>query len=265
MEKEQTKTWFFKWFLNSKTVTGLIIILLFLLNVLVFTKVSHVFTPVAQFFEIIGVPVIMSVVMYYMLFPVIKFLEKRGINRLSAIIGVYVVLLGLIIWGIVVIIPLIQTQTVTFFKNFPGYVRTVDNEVQNLLNIEILHQFRPQLDQIGNTMSTRLIEWAQNLSQMTFTGLGSVVGTITTVVIGIVTMPFILFFLLKDGDNLLDYGLQFLPKKWQKKTGQVLGEVNNQISSYIRGQLTVALAVAIMFTILFSIIGLDFAIILGIS
>jgi predicted PurR-regulated permease PerM len=41
--------------------------------------------------------------------------------------------------------------------------------------------------------------------------------------------------------------------------------MNAQVSSYIRGQLTVAFAVAIMFMIGFSIIGLDYAITLGIA
>lgn len=261
----QGKTWFFKWFLNSKTVTGLIIILLFLLNVFMFTKVRHFFDPVEQFFEIVGLPIILSVIMYYMLNPIIKFLEKRGIKRLWSIIGVYLALLGLIIWGIVVLIPIIQTQTLAFFENFPRYVRLVDDEIQKLFDIELLSEFRPQLDQLGNNIAERLIEWGQTFSQATINGLGNVVGTITTVVIGIVTMPFILFFLLKDGDGLLDYLLSFLPRKWHKKTGQVLGEVNNQIASYIRGQLTVALSVAIMFTVFFSIIGLDFAVVLGIT
>ncbi|MRT18512.1 AI-2E family transporter, partial [Vitellibacter sp. q18] len=41
--------------------------------------------------------------------------------------------------------------------------------------------------------------------------------------------------------------------------------VNDQVSSYIRGQLTVAFAVAIMFMIGFSVIGLDYAVTLGIA
>ncbi|KFN92359.1 AI-2E family transporter [Tetragenococcus muriaticus] len=40
--------------------------------------------------------------------------------------------------------------------------------------------------------------------------------------------------------------------------------MNQQVSSYIRGQLTVAFAVAILFMVGFSIIGLDYAITLGV-
>ena len=40
--------------------------------------------------------------------------------------------------------------------------------------------------------------------------------------------------------------------------------MNQQVSSYIRGQLTVAFLVGVMFTIGFSIIGLDYAVTIGI-
>jgi predicted PurR-regulated permease PerM len=41
-------------------------------------------------------------------------------------------------------------------------------------------------------------------------------------------------------------------------------EMNSQLASYIRGQLTVAFAVAVMFIIGFSLVGMNYAITLGI-
>lgn len=77
-------------------------------------------------------------------------------------------------------------------------------------------------------------------------------------------MPFILFYLLTDGEKLVPYVVSFLPIKWRKQTANVLKEVDSQISSYIRGQIIVALCVAILFIIGFNIIGLDYAITLGV-
>ncbi|MCG3562266.1 AI-2E family transporter, partial [Klebsiella pneumoniae] len=80
----------------------------------------------------------------------------------------------------------------------------------------------------------------------------------------LLTMPFILFYLLKDGKQLAPYFVKFLPTRMQKPTLNVLSEMNSQVSSYIRGQLTVAFAVAIMFMIGFAVIGLEYAVTLGI-
>ena len=56
-----------------------------------------------------------------------------------------------------------------------------------------------------------------------------------------------------------------LPTAWRNDTSAVLTQVNLQLSSYVRGQLIVAGTVAIMFSIMFSIIGLKYAVVIGIS
>ena len=56
-----------------------------------------------------------------------------------------------------------------------------------------------------------------------------------------------------------------LPTKIRKSAEQVLSDVNTQLSNYVRGQITVAIVVAIMFIIFFKIIGLRYAVTLGIS
>ena len=51
-ETEQTtstKSWFWKWFLNNKLVSTLLVILLLLINIFVFTKISYIFSPLLDF------------------------------------------------------------------------------------------------------------------------------------------------------------------------------------------------------------------------
>ena len=78
-------------------------------------------------------------------------------------------------------------------------------------------------------------------------------------------MPFMLFYLLRDGKGLRDHITQFLPTKFREPVGKILTDVNQQLSNYVRGQITVAVIVAIMFIIFFKIIGLRYAVTLGIS
>ncbi|MEL1195916.1 AI-2E family transporter, partial [Staphylococcus epidermidis] len=94
--------------------------------------------------------------------------------------------------------------------------------------------------------------------------MGTAVGVVTNVVIAIVTMPFILFFMLKDGHRMKGYLLKFFPVKVRATTGKVLEEINTQVSQYIRGQLTVAFWVAVMFTVGYWIVGMKYGLTLGI-
>ncbi|WP_086312513.1 permease [Enterococcus sp. 7F3_DIV0205] len=269
MEQEKGKdkrfSWFWRWFLNNQVVTTLLIILLILLILLVFTKVSYLFKPVWQFIGVVGLPLIMAGILYYLMNPVVDYLEKKRVPRIWSIIGLFIIVIALIIWGLVVIVPKIQEQTVSFGNHFPQYIDTIDKKMQEILSDPFFAQFRSQLEDMGDKLISSLGDIIRNISTFTVQGLGSFVGAVATVVVAIITMPFILFYLLKDGKQLAPYLMKFLPNKMRKPTLKVLGEVNSQVSSYIRGQLTVAFAVAVMFILGFSFIGLDYAITLGIT
>src|SRR5699024_6919722 len=263
-EKKLTVSWFWKWFLNNKVVTGLLILLLILLNIAVFTKVSYLFAPIGQFVATVGLPVIMAGILFYLLNPVVDFLEKKGLRRIYGIILVFILLIALIAWGVVVIIPAIRDQILQFADNLPGYIDVVQNGVKKFFSDPIFDQVQKQLSTYGERLMNTITNIVQNVSKSTFKGIGNFFGAIASTFIAIVTMPFILFYLLKDGKDLAPFMVDFLPTKMRKPSLEVLGEMNTHVSSYIVGQLTVASAVALMFMVGFSIIGLDYAISLGI-
>ncbi|MBT9718394.1 AI-2E family transporter [Enterococcus durans] len=268
MEEKNKKStpisWFWRWFLNNQVVTSLLVVLLVLLIVFLFTKVSYLFEPIWQFLAIVGLPIILAGILYYLMNPVVDYLEKQRIPRIYSIIGLFVLVVALIVWGSVVIIPKIQEQTVSFVGNFPKYVDTIDNKLTEILRDPLFNQFRDQLESAGEKFVSSAGDMLQDISKSTVQSLGSFVGAVATVLVAVLTMPFILFYLLKDGKQLAPYFVKFLPTRMRKPTLKVLGEMNDQVSSYIRGQLTVAFAVAIMFMIGFAIIGLDYAVTLGI-
>lgn len=53
-----SETWFFKWILNNQAVVAFFILLLIGLTVLIFTKISPIFSPVIQFMTIIMLPLV---------------------------------------------------------------------------------------------------------------------------------------------------------------------------------------------------------------
>lgn len=263
-KKSRPISWFWRWFLNNQVVTSLLVVLLVLLIVFLFTKVSYLFEPIWQFLAIVGLPIILAGILYYLMNPVVDYLEKQRIPRIYSIIGLFVLVVALIVWGSVVIIPKIQEQTVSFVGNFPKYVDTIDNKLTEILRDPLFNQFRDQLESAGEKFVSSAGDMLQDISKSTVQSLGSFVGAVATVLVAVLTMPFILFYLLKDGKQLAPYFVKFLPTRMRKPTLKVLAEMNDQVSSYIRGQLTVAFAVAIMFMIGFAIIGLDYAVTLGI-
>ena len=263
-EKEFSMSWFFRWFLDNKAITVFLVCLLIGLNLLVLSKISFIFTPIIEFISVIMLPVILAGLLYYLLNPLVDMMEKRKINRLVAITIVFVLITVLLIWGLAVVIPNLQAQIVSFFRNMPSYLKQSKKIIDDLLDSRLSEEFRPQIEQVTENISSQLTTWASNFSARAVNWASHFVSAASQVIVAVIIMPFILFYLLRDGKNLKGYVTQFLPKKLREPVGQVLSDVNSQLANYVRGQIPVAIIVAFMFMILFKIIGLRYGVTLAV-
>lgn len=258
-------TWFWRWFLNNKAVTILLITLLISLNLFVFSKITFLLNPVKDFLAIIGLPIIMAGIVFYLVNPFIDWLEKKKLPRSVGIAIIFVIIIGLIVWGTFILIPIIREQTVSLINNMPFYWNKIITTLDDFLSSGVFSRFEGELTNATQNIIGSISTLVSESMDSTFSGIGNVLGTVTNIVIAIFTMPIILFFLLKDGKKLPHYIMKAIPTDMRLYTYNLLKEINTKISQYIRGQLLVAFFVGVMFWIGFAIIGLDYAILLAIT
>ena len=264
-EKHFTLSWFFKWFLDNKAVTVFLVALLLGLNIFILSKISFLFIPVIDFLTVVMLPVILSGLLFYLLNPLVDLMEKYKINRVLAISIIFVIIAVLLIIGLAVAIPNLQRQVVIFAQNVPSYLEDADRVIDDLVTKRLPDDFRPQLEQVLANFSTQATAWASNISSKAVNWVSALISGTSQVIVALIIMPFMLFYLLRDGKGLRDYITQFLPNKLREPVGKVLSDVNQQLANYVRGQITVAVIVAIMFIIFFKIIGLRYAVALGVT
>ena len=264
-EKHFTLSWFFKWFLDNKATTVFLVTLLLGLNIFILSKISFLFFPVIDFLSVVMLPVILSGLLFYLLNPLVDLMEKYKINRVLAISIIFIIIAILLIIGLAVAIPNLQRQVVIFAQNVPSYLEDADRVINDLVTKRLPDDFRPQLEQVLANFSTQATAWASNISSKAVNWVSALISGTSQVIVALIIMPFMLFYLLRDGKGLRDYITQFLPNKLREPVGKVLSDVNQQLANYVRGQITVAVIVAIMFIILFKIIGLRYAVTLGIT
>ena len=264
-EKHFNLSWFFKWFLDNKAVTVFLVALLLGLNIFILSKISFLFIPVVDFLSVVMLPVILSGLLFYLLNPLVDLMEKYKINRVLAISIIFVIIAILLIIGLAVAIPNLQRQVVIFAQNVPNYLEDADRVIDDLVTKRLPDDFRPQLEQVLAQFSTQATAWASNISSKAVNWVSALISGTSQVIVALIIMPFMLFYLLRDGKCLRDHITQFLPNKLREPVGKVLTDVNQQLSNYVRGQITVAVIVAIMFIIFFKIIGLRYAVTLGIT
>ncbi|HAK1106476.1 TPA: AI-2E family transporter, partial [Listeria monocytogenes] len=248
----------------NKFVLGLLIFLLVALDIYVLTKIAFIFDPLMVILKTVAAPIILAGISYYLFNPIIDWLEKHKWKRGWAIALLYLVIIGLLILLFSFVIPAVKDQIVSLFKSFPGYWDQITQKFDEFSRSSLFDQIKDKLNtnmsDIMKTLSTK----GTSVINSAISSIGSIVGTVTEVVLAIVTTPLVLFYLLKDGKKLPDFLLKMLPVNGRAHTRQVLGEANHQISSYIRGQIIVSLCIGILLFIGYLIIGLPYALTLAI-
>ena len=256
-QKHKGETVFKKWFLNNRFSIVLVNILLFFLIIWVFNKISFVLNPAWVFFSAVLPPLLLAIIQYYVMNPLVDWLEKKfKVPRVLTIVFLFLFVIVALIWIINILVPIVQNQINSLVRNWPHIWNDAVSATQEALRDPRLHSVKGSLNNmIDNTQKT-LFKSGQSTINATLGNISSAVSIITMIVMTLITAPFILFFMLKDGHQLRPYITKFAPEKWQPSFSKLLYDINYALASYIRGQITIAFWVGVMFAIGYSLVGL---------
>ncbi|OKP86697.1 AI-2E family transporter [Paenibacillus helianthi] len=265
---ERLQVWpekFKKFFLNNRFVVTLLIVLLIGVNILVFAKIPFIFKPISVLLHTVAAPLLLSGIAYYLLNPLVDRLERRSkIRRPYGIVILYLIIGGIITLILLTVIPMIRTQLVGLIDNFPKYSDQIQQEFINLTGSKLFGQIQENVGTDVTDLTSKVTSWGTSFLNNALNGVGNFVGALTEIVLALVTTPFILFYLLRDGKRLPDYLMRFIPTALQPQTRMVMSEMNSQVASYIRGQIIVSCCIGALLYIGYLIIGLEYSLVLAI-
>ncbi|MDO4912029.1 MAG: AI-2E family transporter [Lactobacillus sp.] len=253
------KNWFKKWFLNNRFSIFLLNTVLFLIALFVYTKVAFILNPVWMFIGAILPPIILALMQFYLMEPIVDFFQNKcKVPRVITILILFCLVGWLIVWIINGLVPLLQSQINQLLKNWPTIWSEATTAVKHWLHDPRLLTVKSNLQNILDQVQKNLFKSLQGTITGTLSNLQTAVNLISEIAMTLLTAPFILFFLLKDGKKMSPYLVKFAPESWQESLKQLLHEINFAVASYVRGQLIVAFLVGVMFTIGYSVIDLPY-------
>jgi len=268
-EMEKQQMWpekFRKFFLNNKFVVFLLILLLIGVNVLVFSKIPFIFKPISVLLHTVAPPLLLTGIAYYLLNPLVDRLEKRSrVRRTYGIVILYLLIAGIITLILLTVIPIIRSQLMGLIDNFPKYSDQIQDEFMHLTGSELFGKIQDNVGSDFSDISSRITAWSTTFLNNALNGVGNFVGALTEIVLAVVTTPFILFYLLRDGKRLPDFIMKFVPTALQPQTRMVMSEMNSQVASYIRGQIIISCCIGALLYVGYLIIGLEYSLILAIA
>ncbi|KAA0956479.1 AI-2E family transporter [Planococcus kocurii] len=253
---------------GRNTLFTLISLLLLGLVVYIFREVSFLFHPISVFMKTVVLPIVLALVFFYLLRPILRMLENFKIARIWGIVIIFLGVIGLITLLIVLVFPFLRSQFETLIVDFPKYFMQLLTNVDGFLRTSFVGDYYSEsnftIDTLLATLPANIADTLQNTVTSVITGITGLISTITGVILSIVIVPFILFYLLKDGEKLPDYFLKLLPPRFRDDTREVFAEADKQLGAYIQGQLIVAFCIGVMVYIGFLIIGMEYALLLGV-
>jgi len=219
---------------------------------------------VASFAIIIGfgqvlAPVFIALILAYLLQGGMHACKAKGLGHLSSTIIMFLLFVGMFMTLLLVVIPATIAQAGQLFYELPKML----SNGQDLLML--LPQKYPDLvtpEQVQNWLQQAGSEFAALGQWLLSFSLHSIPGAIT-ILIYVVLVPILVFFFLKDGQQIVQWLVNFLPKK-RVFMDTIWAEMDVQIANYIRGKVLEILIVGITTYIAFLIFGLNYAALLAI-
>ena len=241
-------------FIGGKFIIYILLIVILLgIAIYLYTEISYIFTPINTIVNSIITPIIVAYVFYYMLNPLVNFFSKK-ISRFSA--SLLAILVGVITILVVIIgvVPIIVEQTQNLITALPRYIEIVKGYLEEYSDnayVQVVVEYVNTNLNVSK-ISQRLISITTSIAQ-------GVVSSISSTASVLITMPFVLFFLLKDASQFNKFVISLLPKKFEKPVAETIDEIDDKVGSYIQGQMLVSLCIGVMLFIGYNVIGLHYA------
>ncbi len=209
-------------------------------------------------------PFVMGIVIAYLLDPVTNKLTCKWIPRgLSA--GIVLVAFFTIVVAVVMLLfPLLQTQSVAFAQKVPVYISAIWTKVEPI--ITSLKENAASKD-IDLNIQASLSKHAEEIIKLAIGVFTKIItsGVALFNVIGLVFItPVVAFYLLRDWKNFTSSSQGLIPSKYREQANEILTQIDGALAGWIRGQLTVCMVLALFYAVSLSIIGLDVAIAIGV-
>ena len=203
-------------------------------------------------------PFVAAIIFAFLLQGGVNRLVRWRVPRLVAVVLVFLLFVGVFLTILIVVLPLIGRQAANLASEIPDMIRHWQS-VLLLLPEEYPHLIsESQLKELLGQASKEVASMAERLVSFSFSTFPSLV----IMMVYLVLVPLLVFFMLKDKDELLDLLASMLPQE-RPVMWRIWHEMNLQMANYVRGKAIEILVVGLVSYVFFLFMGLQYAALLG--
>jgi predicted PurR-regulated permease PerM len=200
--------------------------------------------------------IIIAALLAYVLDPLASFFESRGMTRTTATISIFLLLIAVVGIAYILLLPILSEEISALKSGFSSEkAELVISRFENFLvsnlsflgvkDLNLLSRIHGITSRIGDWMFTHVLDAA-------------------SIIVSIILIPFIVFFLMKDGRKFKKEFVSIVPNRYFEFSLYLLHKINIQVGNYLRGQVLDATIVGILATGALWLLGVKYFLIIGI-
>lgn len=225
------------------------------------------FLLVGYWLRAVLTPFFLAFIVAYLLNPLVRRLEARGLPRTAAIAALIAATVVVIVVVGAVLVPLVQIQVEHLNKQLPQYVKQAREWA-----VPLLHRIsggdpqrlRALVDESLQKLGSIPFQILQHTTSIIWRTLAGVVGLIVFL-IQVLVVPVAAFYLLRDFERIDDWVLSWIPVPHREAFKSRLLEIDLILSNFLRGQLTVCAILSILYSIGLTLSGTPMSVVIGVG
>jgi putative permease len=226
-----------------------------LIKVLAFLGLIIFIFWIVSFFPDLVLTLICSILIAFILRPLVRFLEfKFNLKRGVAIGLVFILVGGIVVFTLVEAIPIIISHLRLMYEQ----LRQFPFEAKLTVAAKEMTTRIPFID------SSAIGPKVHELMQQLILSAGEAAGTAVSYLVNLVIVPFITYFILAEGDVGIKTLVERIPNKYFEMSLNIMDKVGKELVSYLRGLILECSIVGVLWVIGFMVIGVPYAFLIGV-
>lgn len=259
MERQDIMSEMFK----SRLFRAGIWILLIFIIILVGNQISFVFWPLIITLQTLFFPFLLAGLLYFLIHPAVDWLELKKLPRWLSVLLLYLVIIALVTLAASFIGPLLQREFVRLMDDFPRIMGELNLIILSLQENPLVLRFLAERPDFMEQTAGWLTGLLGNFFSMLIANITHYATVLFDFFITLVMVPFILFYMLRDGQQWPQLLYRQLHRQHAEGIHRTLKEIEKGISAYIQGVFVVCLCVGVLVYTGYLIIGLDYPLLLA--
>lgn len=197
----------------------------------------------------------------YLVNPVVKRLQSRGMSRNMAIASVFLAFVTGLAVVFYLLVPVVQRQVVLIGEEVQGFASSSDEHIARLQ--VVLEEKLPGDFMKGRDLKIELDQRLQGVTEEAVRVVTTILLSAVSNLIYVFLLPMMVFLILADAPFFQRQLIKSIPNRYFEVTHRLLCRIDDQLGGYIRGVIVVTFCVGTVSTIGLWMCGMEYFFVVG--